>query len=399
MALEPDEFAFGEDRAVIGHEELYRAALDSARLARSLAPVTEERRSLAGELVRKLVDDGLLRTGVPRSVGGPMAPPSVMLRCAEAVARGDASAGWCVSIAMTSSLLGAYLPQKGTEEVFGDPRSVASGVWAPTGRARPVAGGVIVSGRWAFCSGISHADWLFAGCLLDSSMEQGQPSSTVMRVVALPKEQLEIPDTWHAGGLRGTASHDAVADEVFVPGHRVLSLVQGPPADAEPLHRFPAIAFFALSVAAAALGNARGAVDDLTALAADKKSRGSSRGLAERSATHITLTRAEASLRAARLLYYQAVEDAWRSARSGEPVPQRLRAGLRLAGTHAARVATEVTDAMYELGGGAAVYETSPLQRRFRDARTMTAHIQLKPGMYKAAGAYLLGLPVPDQDL
>jgi hypothetical protein len=54
---------------------------------------------------------------------------------------------------------------------------------------------------------------------------------------------------------------------------------------------------------------------------------------------------------------------------------------------------------MYELGGGAAVYDTSPLQRRFRDAHTMTAHIQLKPSMYKAAGAYLLGQPVPDQDL
>ncbi|PTM89828.1 acyl-CoA dehydrogenase family protein [Streptomyces sp. VMFN-G11Ma] len=397
MALEADKFAIADDQELLGHEELYRSALNSARLARSLAPVTEEQRGLAGELVRRLVDDELLRTGVPRSVGGPMASPSVMLRCAETVARGDASAGWCVSIAMTSSLLGAYLPRKGTEEVFGDPRSVASGVWAPTARARTVQGGVVVSGRWAFCSGISHADWLFAGCLLDPSKEQ--PGSPVMRVVALPKQQLEVLDTWHTGGLRGTASHDAVADEVFVPDHRILSLVQGPPADAEPLHRFPAIAFFALSVAAAALGNARGAIDDLTALAGDNTSRGSSRGLAERSSAQIAVAQAEASLRAARLLYYQSVDDAWQAAQSSEPVPQQLRVGLRLAGTHAARVATEVTDTMYELAGGAAVYETSPLQRRFRDAHTMTAHIQLRPTMYKAAGAYLLGQPVPDQDL
>ncbi|MFF3488227.1 acyl-CoA dehydrogenase family protein [Streptomyces sp. NPDC002701] len=397
MTTDTDDFSFVEGEEWCGHEELRRAALESAEMARSLAPVTEGQRSLAGELVDKLVNDGLLRTGVPRSVDGPMAPPSVMFRSAEAIARGDASAGWCVSIAMTSSLLGAYLPPKGAEEVFGLPRSTASGVWAPTATARTVDGGVIVSGHWSFCSGISHADWLFAGCLLSSGHEQSQP--TLPRVVALPKEQLEIPDTWHTGGLRGTGSHDAVADQVFVPDHRVLSLVDGPPAGAEPLHRFPAIAFFALSVAAAALGNARGAVDDLLALASAKKPLGSSRTLAERSLTQIAVAQAEASLRAARLLYYQAVEDAWRVVKSGGPVPQELRAGLRLAGTHAARVATEVTDAMYELGGGAAVYETSPLQRRFRDAHTMTAHVQLKPGMYKAAGAFLLGLPVRDQDL
>ena len=106
-------------------------------------------RSLADELVGRLVGDGLLRTGVPRSVGGPTAPPSVTLRAAEAVARGDASAGWCVSIAMTSSLLSGYLPQKGADEVFGDRRSTASGVWAPTAQARPMRGGATVSGRWS----------------------------------------------------------------------------------------------------------------------------------------------------------------------------------------------------------------------------------------------------------
>jgi alkylation response protein AidB-like acyl-CoA dehydrogenase len=47
---------------------------------------------------------------------------------------------------------------------------------------------------------------------------------------------------------------------------------------------------------------------------------------------------------------------------------------------------------MYDLGGGAAIYETSPLERRFRDAHTATAHFQVNPASYELPGKLLLGL-------
>jgi len=369
-------------------EKLHQDALESAELARSLARTTEDQRALPRELVDKLRDAGLLTSAAPRGVGGLEAPPGVSLAAAEAVARGDASAGWCVSIAMTSSLLGAYLPKKGADEVFGDPRSVAAGVWAPRGKGRAAYGGVVLSGQWPFCSGIPHADWLFAGFMLAD--EGGEP---VHRVAAIPKRELEVLDTWHTGGLRGTGSHDSVANEVFVPDHRILSVVDGPPKGAGPLYRFPIFGYFALSVAVAALGNARGAIDDLITLAAGKKSLGSSRTLAERTHTQSEVGRAEAAVRAAHLLVFQSVEDAWQAAQGEEPVSESLRLGLRLAATHATRTAAEVVSAMYDLGGGAAIYEDSPLQRRLRDANTATAHFQVNLATYELAGRILLGLP------
>ena len=148
--------------------ELERGAEDACALARELAAATEQERRLPDELVGRLRAAGLLRAGAPAALGAAQAPPAVTLRCAETVARGDASAGWCVSIAATSSLLSAYLPADGAAEVFGDADAVAAGVWAPRGTARPVDGGLRVSGRWAFCSGITHSDCLFAGCVLDS---------------------------------------------------------------------------------------------------------------------------------------------------------------------------------------------------------------------------------------
>lgn len=370
------------------------AAREAAALARSLAPAAEQRRSLAPELVVLLRAGGLLRSGLPASLGGPGATPAQILGAAETVAAGDASAGWCVSINATSSLLGAYLPADGAAEVFGDPGSVGCGVWAPRGRAHPADGGLEVSGRWGFCSGVGHSDWMFAGCLLPGP--DGEPA---MRVVALPVAQLRVLDTWHTGGLCGTGSTDVVADNVFVPERRVLSVLDGPPPGAEPLHRFPLFGFFALSIAVAALGNARGAISDLTELAEGKRPPGSHRTLAQRSATQAAVAEAEASLRAARLLVDSAVEQAWQAAQRTEPVAVPTRLGLRLAATHATRTSAEVTRAMYDLGGGSAIYRDSPLQRRFRDAHTATAHFQVNPATYELCGKLLLGLAAPVDQL
>src|SRR5256885_406010 len=233
-------------------DEIEGVARDISAVARELAAEPELRRQLADELVGRLRDSGLLRAGAPVEVGGAELAPGPALRCAEEIARGDASAGWCVSIAITSSLLAAYLPAERRTELFGDGRGVAAGVWAPRGKARP----------------------------LD--------------------------------------------DEVFVPDGCLFSLFDGPVLD-RPLYRFPIFGFFALSIAAAALGNARAAIDELVALAAGKVGMGSARTLAERAPTQAAVAAAEASLRAARALYYEAIEAAWQAPQRDQPVPDALR--------------------------------------------------------------------------
>ncbi|MFZ0905982.1 MAG: acyl-CoA dehydrogenase family protein, partial [Mycobacterium sp.] len=130
-------------------------AREIADMARGMADQIDADRKLPTELVDALRNSGLLRAGAPIEVDALELPAGTALRCAEEVARGDASAGWCVSIAITASLLVAYLPPASRNELFGDGRGVAAGVWAPQGKARRVPGGVVVSGRWAFCSGVT----------------------------------------------------------------------------------------------------------------------------------------------------------------------------------------------------------------------------------------------------
>ncbi|QLL08803.1 acyl-CoA dehydrogenase family protein [Mycobacterium vicinigordonae] len=362
--------------------EIEMLAEKIALSAREMAPEIDRERRLPSQLTAQLNEAGLLRATMPREVDAAELSPGVALRCAEAIARGDAATGWCVSIAVTSALLVAYLPDSTRDELFGGGRGVAAGVWAPRGTATSVDGGVRVTGRWPFCSGITHADIMFAGCIVDG---QTAPS-----VVALPKADLQVLDTWHTLGLRGTGSHDTVADDVFVPADRVLSLFDGPVLD-RPLYRFPVFGFFALSIGAAALGNARAAIDDLVELADEKKGLGSTRTLAQRPASQVAVATADAALSAARLLYYQAIEEAWQASQGSGPVPVPLRNRLRLAATHATRTAADVVRSMYEMAGGTAIYDTSPLQRRFRDAFTATAHFQVNEAARELPGRILLG--------
>ncbi|HME48141.1 acyl-CoA dehydrogenase family protein [Mycobacterium sp.] len=364
--------------------DIEKVAERIAEAARRTSDLIDEHRRLPEEVLAHLHGSGLLRAGAPVEVGALELPPGTALRCAETLARGDASVGWCVSIAITSSLLVGYLPATSRDQLFGHARGVAAGVWAPRGVARSVDGGVVVSGRWAFCSGITHADMMFAGCLLD---DRPRPV-----VVALRKDDLTVLDTWHTLGLRGTGSHDCVADEVFVPTDRVLSIFDGPVVD-RPLYRFPAFGFFALSIGAAAMGNAQAAIDDLIDLAAGKKGLGSTRTLAERPATQAAVATAQSALDAARALYYDAIDAAWRASQRTEPVPVAPRNRLRLAATHAVRTSADVVRAMYELGGGSSIYDTSSLQRRFRDAFTATAHFQVNEASRELPGRILLGQP------
>lgn len=137
----------------------------------------------------------------------------------------------------------------------------------------------------------------------------------------------------------------------------------------------------------------RAAIDDLVELAGGKKGLGSTRTLAERSATQAAAATAESALGAARALFYEVIEAAWQVSHDAEAVPVTMRNRLRLAATHAVRTSADVVRSMYDLAGGTAIYDNAPLQRRFRDAFTATAHFQVNEASRELPGRVLLDQP------
>ena len=70
--------------------------------------------------------------------------------------------------------------------------------------------------------------------------------------------------------------------------------------------------------------------------------------------------------------------------------PER-RADLRLISTHAVRRGVSVVRAAHDIAGGTSVYKTSAIQRRLRDAETMTQHMIANANTYELFGRVLLG--------
>jgi indole-3-acetate monooxygenase len=366
-----------------------------AALASERAAEGERERKLAGDLVEALIEAGFFRLCVPASIGGGEADVATTVEVCEELARGDSAAGWCIAVMSTAGMLAAYIPEEAAREVYGDARSVVGGVFAPKGQA--VADGDLytVTGRWPFSSGVDHCTWLMGGCIVTEGgsprmLDGGRPD---VELALFPRDDVEVIDTWNVSGLRATGSHDIAVQDLEVPRERAASVITRKPVAGGALYAFPPFGLLALTIAGTALGIARAAIEDLVELAGGKTPTGSARSLAERPVTQARIAQAEAGLLSARAFLYEAIAAGWETAERGEPVSVEQRAALRLAASHATAASASAVDAAYDLGGGTSIYETSPLQKRFRDVHAATQHMLVGPSTWELTGRLMLGLP------
>ncbi len=352
----------------------------------------ETARSLPRDLAESLRSTGVFALSVPRAIGGAEAHALEIMRTIEAAAAADGSTGWCVMVGVANNVAAGYMPEEGARAVYADPTAPVAGIAAPGGRAIPVDGGVRVSGRWSFASGITHSDWVWAGALV---LENGQPRMTEMGPdilhVYIPSKDIQIHDTWHVSGLCGTGSHDFSVEDVFIPEERTFRLLDPRGHRPEPLYQMPPLHLFVFQLVCVSLGIARAALDELTELAQTKVPTFYMSPLADRPVVQVELARAEAALRSARSFLYETVEMMWDATIEGRPIsPQELALG-RVACNHVVDTATRVTHTANTLAGGSAIYSTFPMQRHTRDAEAITHHFTVAPHVWEEAGRVLLG--------
>jgi alkylation response protein AidB-like acyl-CoA dehydrogenase len=209
----------------------------------------------------------------------------------------------------------------------------------------------------------------------------------------LPAGDVEILDTWTVAGLCGTGSHDFTVDGAFVPDERTFSIFVDHGLDGA-IGRIPELVFSSLGFANVAIGIAEGALAEVTTLASAKVPMFAGATLAANPLFRNQLATADAHLRAARALVDADVAAAWSTAVAGDEFTPERRARLRATATWAVTAAATVVDSAYTAGGGSALYASSPLQRRLRDAHAITQHFAVKADTLTLAGAVLAGQDV-----
>lgn len=356
--------------------------LDVLRSAQARSADIEAARRLPADLSHDLIEAGLLRLFVAEAYGGPQMPLIDGFALMEQAAYHDGGAGWCVMIASTTSLLSGSLPADHAATIYGPPGAVTGGLAAPMGTAEVVDGGLEVSGRWAWGSGIFHCTHVGGG------VRQG---SDVPLFVYFDMDDVEIFDTWHSAGLRGSGSTDYAVDRAFVPEGRWVRLVGRTPVIDAPQYRFSENGALAMGVAYVMIGLGRRALDEVRLLS-EKQPAGSTRTLGERPAVQAEYARATAALRAARLQLDHVVGVCTDWLIDNATATDEQRVDIRLATSHAAEVAVDVATTCFRLGGGTAVYESSPLQRILRDANVAAQHAITAPRVFEPLGRSLFGL-------
>ncbi len=378
--------------------------LDSVRAvgreADRRASETEGLRRLPDDIAAALVSTGMLRQWVPKVYGGAESELSTVLDAIEELAWHDGATGWCAMIGATTSLSAAYLAPEWAERIYGDPTAATAGFAMPIGTARPVDGGLVVNGRWEWGSFTQHCTWIGGGCWVvdDAGARTARADGLVAPFVFFEPGQVDLLDTWRVAGLKGTGSTDYAVRDAYVPEGRWAQFFDTPRIDG-PLYRFPLLGALSLGVCSVALGLARRAQHELTAIATTKRPSQSSRSLAERSVIQAEVARAEAAWRSSRAFVREVVDEAWQAACTGEALTDEHKRRLRLAATDATWRSAAAVDLLYHAGGGSSIHESSALQRVFRDMHVATQHGMVAARTYEPLGRMALGLPTDASQL
>ena len=379
-------------------EDLIARARALAPEIRKRAQACEDRRSIPPETVADFRAAGLFRVFQPARFGGYELGLGTLIEIAREIGRGCGSTAWCLALFATHSRLVGLFDERAQREVFGDSADpLVSAVFAPSGMATPVGdgpeAGFRVSGRWRFASGCDYAEWIAVAARLDRAVEGPILDA---RFFLIPAGQFRIEDTWFAAGLRGTGSKDLVVEDAYAPAHRTLPFIDvargrapGSAVNTSPLFRLPIIPTLAMAMGGPALGLAESAIDTFR----DAVSKGAA-AQSRQVASQMRLGEAVASVDAAGLLLLRDVEDLERRSAGGERLGPAQRARYLLGAAFVVRSCTRAVDRLFAVSGASALFDSSPLQRTFRDLHAMSAHTALQfDAATELFGRIELGLP------
>ncbi|MEV4742561.1 acyl-CoA dehydrogenase family protein [Streptomyces sp. NPDC049555] len=367
-------------------------------LLRRNAARTEEDRRVTEENIEALADADLFLLTVPRRFGGHQASIRTLLEVSAELGRGCGSTAWFTALVNVCGWVVGLFPERVQREVYGEgPGARVCSVLTPGGTSRAAGEGQVVTGRWPFASGCLDAQWALLGTPVT-----GADGEQLDRGVALvPLAELTVEDTWHTVGMRGTGSHTLVADDVFVPGHRILSLTGALRGEYpteftdEALYRSAFVPVLSSVLVGPQLGMARGGLELVTA------SLGKGRPLSHTffaqaraaSSTQIQLAEAAQLIDTAALHLMRAADDIDGWAASGRAMPLLDRARVRMDTATVARRSREALDILLTLHGAGSFAEANPLQRLWRDQETASRHAMTNPAVASELyGRALLGV-------
>lgn len=351
-------------------EQLPHGLADLVQAATTHGDRNDELAELAPEVVQALRGSGFARHFIPVEYGGSGGGYRPFMRAVLPVAAACTSTGWLASLICSVGRIAACLPEAGRHALWATGPDGVDTVLAaslvPSGHARPVPGGHLLSGTWGFVSGIDLARWV----LLVATVGDGSGPSAGAKVFTVPASQVEVLPSWHALGMRATASHSVTVTELFVPAELTADRAALEGGAGQAPNRTVTGLFFVTPM----LGAGRGCLASWSAGIAHKLSVDGGFGSeTERLSCQQTLARTGGELDQAELLLDRIAADA--DLRPGDRTADAR--GPRDAAL-AAELVREAAQRVVTIAGTGALSAPSGVQRYYRDVTTIAGHGTLR---------------------
>ncbi|MEV0074096.1 MULTISPECIES: acyl-CoA dehydrogenase family protein [unclassified Amycolatopsis] len=387
--------ATAEDRRL--RTDLVERAAKLVPLLAANAKRAEDERRVPEENIRLIEEAGLFTIMQPRRFGGLEVDFRTKLEVTRELARGCGSTAWATSLMNVCAWFTGLWGAQAQEDVWGEnPRNRVAGVFAPSATARVVEGGLVVTGKWGWASGCLHSQWALVG----TPAVEGEGKSYDQGMVLIPMSELTIEDTWFVVGMRGTGSNTLVADEVFVPEHRFISVPKmtlgevATPFKDEALYRSAFVPGAAIILVGPQLGLAQAALD----LVLEKAPK---RGISytfydnqtKAPVVQLAVAKAASLIDTAHLLAYRAAAEIDENAHNSVFPDYTARAKARMDVGQAIVTAREAIRELVTAHGASSFAESSPMQRIWRDSEVASRHAVGNPEISaEVYGRALLGI-------
>ncbi|HEV2638219.1 MAG TPA: acyl-CoA dehydrogenase family protein [Actinocrinis sp.] len=364
-------------------------------LAANSAQGERERRAVE-ESISALTDAGAFKVALPRRFGGYEGSVRSMLDVSSAVAESDGGTGWVVALCNVCAWLVGLMSEQAQRDVWGaNPDAKVSGVLSPTAETVKVDGGLRVTGRWYYNSGSWHADWAVLGI----PMTNAEGELVDQAVALIPRSEMDLEDTWFVAGMSASGSNCLIAQDVFVPDHRIMSVpgaIEGKYATEhadEELYRSALVPVLSLVLAGPQLGLGRRALEIVRGKAAGKAiSYTFYTAQADSVAFQLQLAEAAMRIETAHLHAYRAADEIDLAAKQGTYPGPLARTRMRADTSWAIENVTKAIDVLLYAHGAGSFAETNPLQRVWRDSAVAARHAVTLPAVsYEVYGKALLG--------
>lgn len=359
----------------------------------------EAERALPDAVYDAMLEAGLFRMLAPKAFRGLELHPTEEYEVIEALARIDSAAAWNLNQSANAAGLVAWLPEQGGEEVYArGADTVFAGGFFPPGPSVRVEGGWRVTARTPFVSGCHRAHWFGVPILEvaeDASRFDPKREDPPRIVAFVPRDEVDLLDTWHTVGMRGTFSADVCVDDVFVPDHRVAFIERtksrarafsGPLYALWPWREL-------LGEATVSIGVACAAIDELIDLATRKKPSYSRVPLHDRERAQYHCGKARALVDASRSFVHDAISQAFAEADRDGQYSDASKIRCQLAGCFGTEATAQAVDLVHDIAGSSAIRLEHGFERHHRDAHVLTQHAYKASWRYEDIGKMLFGIP------